>query len=165
MSTADGRGRLLLLLLSFFFSPSSSSSYCFCIWIKLNPSLKINRHQGGVSSSRPHVCRRGWEEGGCGGRGGSHRCARLHPPGPPASLQRLRPHPAGAAAQSSRMTLTKVATSVSLASWEVKKGCCWRTQRHKQGERKLQLEGALCCSLSATAKAQTGWTDFFMHSP
>ena len=34
------------------------------------------------------------------------------------------PSGARAATQSPRMTFTKLATSVSLASWEVKKGCC-----------------------------------------
>lgn len=56
---------------------------------------------------------------------------------PPHSLSRLapplpRPLCAGAAAQSSRMTFTKLATSVSLASWKVKKGCSWRGRRGRQ---------------------------------
>lgn len=72
---------------------------------------------------------------------GSHRCAGLllvlTPPlssGPaPFSAPPLpRPLCAGVAAQSSRMTFTKLATSVSLASWEVKKGCSWRGRRGRQ---------------------------------
>lgn len=62
-------------------------------------------------------------------------CCCLAPPSLPPSC-------AGVAAQSARMTFTKLATSVSLASWEVKKGCCCKGEREKH-RKELQFQHAL----------------------
>lgn len=52
------------------------------------------------------------------------------------------PSGASAATQSPRMTFTKLATSVSLASWEVKKGCCWGWKK------KSACNQQICSSMS-----------------